>query len=68
MAIGILLSLALPFVQIIAAFIFDRAPPGMWIRLPLTPVFFVLDVATAVWAMAATLLDLPRVWYKTQRV
>jgi cellulose synthase/poly-beta-1,6-N-acetylglucosamine synthase-like glycosyltransferase len=68
MAIGILLSLALPFVQIIAAFIFDRAPPGMWIRLPLTPVFFVLDVATTVWAMAATLLDLPRVWYKTQRV
>lgn len=68
MSLGIALALVLPFIQIIATLIFDRAPPGMWIRLPLTPAFFVLDAATAVWAMVATLLNLPRVWYKTERV
>jgi len=68
MLIGIALSLALPFIQIVAAFIFDRAPLGMWIRLPFTPIFFILDAATAVWAMAAAILNLPRVWYKTERV
>ena len=68
MSLAIALALVLPFTQIIAALIFDHAPPGMWIRLPLTPAFFVLDAATAVWAMVATLLNLPRVWYKTERV
>jgi len=65
---GIALSLGLPLSQILAAFIFDRARPGMWLRLPLVPLFFVLDAATAAWAMAATLLNRPRVWSKTERV
>lgn len=64
---GVALSLGLPLIQILAAFIFDRARPGMWLRLPFVPFFFVLDAATAVWAMAATLLNLPRVWSKTER-
>lgn len=64
---GIGLSLGLPLVQILAAFIFDRARLGMWLRLPFVPLFFVLDAVTAVGAMAATLLNLPRIWSKTER-
>lgn len=64
---GIGLSLTLPMAQIVAAFIFDRAPWAMWLRLPLVPLFFALDAATATWALAATLLGLPRVWSKTER-
>ena len=64
---GIGLSLGLPLLQILAAFIFDRAMFGMWLRLPFVPLFFVLDAATAVWAVAATLLNLPRIWSKTER-
>ena len=64
---GIGLSLGLPVAQILAAFIFDRARLGMWLRLPFVPLFFVLDAVTAVGAMAATLLNLPRIWSKTER-
>lgn len=65
--IGIGLSLILPLAQIVGAFLFDRAPWAMWLRLPLVPLLFALDAATAAWALAATLLDLPRVWSKTER-
>lgn len=65
--IGIGLSLILPLAQIVGVFLFDRAPWAMWLRLPLVPLFFALDAATAAWALAATLLDLPRVWSKTER-
>ncbi|MEK7324804.1 MAG: hypothetical protein AAB217_06055, partial [Chloroflexota bacterium] len=68
MLLGLGLGLGLPLVQILAAFIFDRARLGMWLRLPFVPLFFVLDAVTAVWAMAATLLNLPRIWSKTERV
>jgi cellulose synthase/poly-beta-1,6-N-acetylglucosamine synthase-like glycosyltransferase len=67
MLLGLGLGLGLPLVQILAAFIFDRVLLGMWLRLPFVPLFFVLDAATAVWAMAATLLNLPRIWSKTER-
>ncbi len=67
MLLGLGLGLGLPLVQILAAFIFDRALLGMWLRLPFVPLFFVLDAVTAVWAMAATLLNLPRIWSKTER-
>lgn len=65
--IGIGISLTLPLVQIIAALAFDRAAAGYWWRLPLIPAFFVVDTCTALWAMAATLLNLPRLWHKTDR-
>ncbi len=64
---GIGLNLGLPLIQILAAFTFDRALLGMWLRLPFVPLFFVLDAATAVWAIAAALLNRPRVWDKTER-
>lgn len=66
--LGLALSLALPFVQILAALLFARAPLGFWLRLPLVPLFFLLDIGLAVWAMWLTLLNRPRVWTQTERV
>lgn len=64
---GIAFSLALPFIQIIAALLHDRAPLRLWLRLPWVPVFFALDIGAAAWAMLATALNLQRVWHKTER-
>lgn len=64
---GIALNLLLPFAQIVAALAFDRAPAAWWWRLPWVPVFFVLDAAVAVWSLALTVLDRPRVWTRTER-
>lgn len=65
--LGIALNLGLPFLQIVAALAFDRAPLSMWLRLPLVPLFFGLDAAIAVWSMVLTLLNRPRVWTQTER-
>jgi cellulose synthase/poly-beta-1,6-N-acetylglucosamine synthase-like glycosyltransferase len=65
--LGIALNLGLPMIQIIAALTFDRAPWAMWVRLPLVPLFFMLDAGVAVWSMALTLLNRPRVWGQTER-
>ncbi len=64
---GVTVSLALPFIQIIAALVYDRASLAMWIRLPLVIPFFFLDIAIAVSAMAITLLNRPRLWHPTER-
>jgi len=60
-------SLAVPFLQIIAALAFDRAPLAVWLRLPWVPLLSVCDAFVAVWAAASTVLNLPRVWHKTER-
>ena len=64
---GITVSLALPFIQIIAALMYDRVSFAMWSRLPLVIPFFFLDIAVAVSAMAITLLNRPRQWHPTER-
>jgi cellulose synthase/poly-beta-1,6-N-acetylglucosamine synthase-like glycosyltransferase len=64
---GISVSLALPFIQIIAVLVYDRASLAMWIRLPLVIPFFFLDIAIAVSAMAITLINRPRAWHPTER-
>ncbi|MEK7443193.1 MAG: glycosyltransferase family 2 protein [Chloroflexota bacterium] len=64
---GVTVSLALPFIQIIAALVYDRASLAMWIRLPFVIPFFFLDIAIAVSAMAITLLNRPRLWHPTER-
>lgn len=64
---GVTVSLALPFIQIIVALVYDRASLAMWIRLPLVIPFFFLDIAIAVSAMAITLLNRPRLWHPTER-
>ena len=63
----ILFSLAMPLVQIIALFLKERMNAAMWIRLPLIPVFFAIDIFAALRAMLDTLLNQPRLWTKTER-
>lgn len=64
---GVALSLGLPLLQIIAVLATQHAPLSFWLRLPLVPLFFALDIALAVWALALTLLNRPRVWTQTER-
>ena len=63
----ILFSLVTPLAQVVALFIKERMSMAMWIRLPLIPVFFALDIFAAVRSMLDTLLNQPRLWTKTQR-
>jgi biofilm PGA synthesis N-glycosyltransferase PgaC len=64
----ILFSLMTPLAQIIALFIKERMKAAMWIRLPLIPVFFALDIFAALRAMLDTLLNRSRFWNRTERV
>lgn len=63
----ILFSLVTPLAQIVALFLKERMRMAMWIRLPLIPIFFALDIFAAVRSMLDTLLNQPRLWSKTQR-
>ena len=63
----ILFSLATPLVQIVALFVKERMGVAMWLRLPLIPVFFAIDIFAAVRSMLGALLNQPRLWTKTQR-
>lgn len=63
----ILFSLLTPFIQILALFFKERMEKSMWLRLPLIPVFFALDIFAAVRAMLDTVLNQPRLWTKTRR-
>jgi hypothetical protein len=58
----------MPFMQILVLFLKERMKPDMWIRLPLVPMFFVLDIFAAVRAMLDTLLNRARFWTHTERV
>ena len=63
----ILISLLTPLGQIVALFFKERMDMAMWIRLPLIPVFFAIDIFAAIRSMLGTLLNQPRLWTKTQR-
>jgi hypothetical protein len=63
----ILFSLAIPLVQIVALFLKEQMDVAMWIRLPLIPIFFAIDIFAAIRSMLETLLNQPRSWFKTQR-
>jgi cellulose synthase/poly-beta-1,6-N-acetylglucosamine synthase-like glycosyltransferase len=65
--IGIALNLGLPLMQILAALVFDHAPLALWVRLPLVPIFFILDAGVAVYSALVSLLNRPRLWYQTER-
>ena len=64
----ILFSLVMPLAQILALFLKERMEPAMWIRLPLLPVFFALDIFAAMRAMLDTVLNRARFWTRTERV
>lgn len=63
----ILLSLITPFAQIFVLFLTENMPPALWIRMPLIPLFFVLDIIAAIRAMVDTLLNRTRLWTHTER-
>ena len=63
----ILISLLTPLMQIVVLFFKERMDIGMWIRLPLIPVFFAIDIFAAIRSTLDTLLNQPRLWTKTQR-
>ena len=63
----ILFSLAMPLVQIVVLFLKERMNAAMWLRLPLVPLFFLLDIFAALRSMLDTVLNQPRLWTKTQR-
>jgi cellulose synthase/poly-beta-1,6-N-acetylglucosamine synthase-like glycosyltransferase len=63
----ILFSLAMPLVQIVILFLRERVNIAMWVRLPLVPIFFAIDIFAAMRAMCDSLLNQPRLWSKTER-
>jgi cellulose synthase/poly-beta-1,6-N-acetylglucosamine synthase-like glycosyltransferase len=62
------LSLAMPLLQIAAAFRSERVSSAMWLRLPIIPILFGLDILVAARSLIESLLNRPRVWTKTQRI
>lgn len=61
------LALVTPFAQIVALFIEQRMSLAMWLRLPLVPIFFALDIYAALRALMDSLLNREHVWSKTER-
>lgn len=61
------LSFFTPLAQIIALFWEQKVPPDMWLRLPLIPAFFLLDMLAAGKGMLDSLLNRTPVWTKTLR-
>jgi hypothetical protein len=57
----------MPLVQIVVLFGKERMNAAMWLRVPLIPLFFLLDIFAAIRSMLDTLLNQPRLWIKTQR-
>ncbi|HEY4690432.1 MAG TPA: glycosyltransferase family 2 protein [Anaerolineae bacterium] len=61
------IAVAMPFVQIIVAFVSERAPRSMWVRFPAIPILFGLDVWVAARSVVESMLNRPRVWTQTNR-
>jgi len=64
----VMISLLTPFAQILGLFIKEHIQAAMWIRLPLLPIFFALDIFAASRAMLDTVLDRSRSWSRTERI
>jgi cellulose synthase/poly-beta-1,6-N-acetylglucosamine synthase-like glycosyltransferase len=62
-----LLALVSPFAQIVALFVEQRAPAAMWLRLPLIPLLFGLDVLAAIEALAGAVTGRRSAWGRTER-
>jgi cellulose synthase/poly-beta-1,6-N-acetylglucosamine synthase-like glycosyltransferase len=60
-------SLVLPYVQIALALAAERVSVAWWRRLPLVPLFFLVDIAAAVWSAGLSVARRPRLWQQTER-
>lgn len=63
----LILALIAPLFQIIALFLEQHAPAALWLRLPLVPIFYTVDILSAVHALLDTILRRTRFWAKTVR-
>jgi cellulose synthase/poly-beta-1,6-N-acetylglucosamine synthase-like glycosyltransferase len=61
------LALLTPLAQILGVLLDQRAPAAFWVRLPLIPLVFLLDLYAAFRAVIDTLLKRRRVWHATDR-
>jgi cellulose synthase/poly-beta-1,6-N-acetylglucosamine synthase-like glycosyltransferase len=61
-------ALLMPLVQVVALFSKEKASTSMWARLPLIPLFFLLDIYAAARSMLESLFNPSREWTKTERV
>jgi len=61
-------AVLMPLAQVMAAFVNERAPRDMWLRLPVIPLLFGLDVLVAVHAAMESIMNRPRLWTKTRRI
>lgn len=64
----LLLAAATPLAQIAVLFAKERMGVPMWLRLPLVPLFFALDIFAAIRSTLDTAARAPREWTKTERV
>jgi 1,2-diacylglycerol 3-beta-glucosyltransferase len=64
----ILFALLTPLVQIITLFFKEKMQITMWVRLPLVPLFFLLDIYATARSLLDPLFNPSRVWTKTERV
>lgn len=62
------LWLLAPLFQIVVLFWEQRVPLPFWLRLPVIPLFYLLDIFAVVSALADIALGRARVWKKTARV
>jgi cellulose synthase/poly-beta-1,6-N-acetylglucosamine synthase-like glycosyltransferase len=60
-------ALLTPMFQILALFVEQRVSRAMWLRLPLIPIFYTLDIFAATRALVDFPLGRARVWMKTLR-
>ena len=67
MAALIGVNLILPYVQIALALVAERASLAWWLRLPLVPFFFLIDIAAAAWSILLSLARRPKRWQQTER-
>jgi cellulose synthase/poly-beta-1,6-N-acetylglucosamine synthase-like glycosyltransferase len=61
-------ALFTPFGQIVALFAEQRVSRAMWLRLPLVPLFFALDIFAAVRAALDSISGRARTWTQTARL
>lgn len=67
LACAMQIALAMPPLQIAAAFAAEHAPLDMWLRLPAMPLLFGLDMWAATRAALDTVLNRSRLWAQTSR-
>jgi len=62
-----LIYFGLPALEMLAALVLAREPPGIFLRLVYVPFFFALDIGIALWSNMETLTRKPFAWSAAER-